>query len=54
MIDKIYQDTNEFITEIIKKNIYKLDYIITWSKYYYEMRNNKNKFERAEIMLLKY
>ena len=53
MIDKIYQNTNEFITEIIKKNIYKLDYIITWSKYYYEMRNNKNKFEKAREYALK-
>ena len=52
-IDEIYHNTNEFITKIIKTNIYKLDYIITWSKYYYEMRNDKNNFEHVRDYVLK-
>ena len=52
-LDEIYQKTNELIIKIIKVNIYKLDYIITWSKYYYEMRNDKNNFEHARDYVLK-
>ena len=52
-IDEIYQNTNEFIIKIVKTNIYKLDYIITWSKYYYEMRNDKNNFEHVRDYVLR-
>ena len=53
-IEEIYKKTNEFISNIIKNNIYKLDYIFTWSKYYYEMRNDKNNYEcvRNYVLLL--
>ena len=54
IIDSIFEYTNAFIVNIIKSKIEKLDYIITWSKYYYEMRNDKNNFEHVRIYILKY
>ena len=52
-IDELYHYINEFISNIIKNNIYKLDYIITWSKYYYEMRNDKNNFEHVRNYVIR-
>ena len=52
-VDEIYNITNDFIIDILKQNIYKLDYIFTWSKYYYEMRNNVNNFDHIRDYLLK-
>ena len=52
-IDTLYNKTNEFIRYIVENNIYKLDYIITWSKYYYEMRNDKNNFENVRDYVIK-
>jgi len=52
-IGQIYNYTIEFIINITKNNIYeKLDYILSWSKYYYELRNNKNNFQKVKIFLL--
>ena len=52
-IGQIYNNTIEFIINITKNNIYeKLDYIFSWSKYYYELRNNKNNFQNVKIFLL--
>ena len=52
-IEDIFKKANELIGFILKKNIYKLDYILTWSKYYYEMRNDKNNFEHVRDYTLK-
>ena len=51
-VEKILQTTNEFIIDILKENIYKLDLIFTWSKYYYEMRNEKNNFKVVRDFVL--
>ena len=48
-IEKIYSDTKEFILNIIRKDIYqKLDYLFSWSKYYYELRKYKNNFQNIK------
>ena len=53
-VKEIFTFTNEFIIDITKKDIYqKLDYIFSWSKYYYELRNNKNNFQNVKEFILK-
>ena len=42
-IDLLNKLCNELLINIFKKNIYKLDYLITWSKYYHEICLNNNK-----------
>ena len=52
-LEDIINKTNDIIGLIIKNNIYKLDFVLTWSKYYYEMRNDKNNFEHARDFAIK-
>ena len=33
--------------------MYNLDYVLTWSKYYYELRNNKNNYDKVIDFTLK-
>ena len=48
-VQEVYSDTNIFIIQIITNNIYKnLDILFSWSKYYYELRNDKNNFEKVK------
>ena len=42
-IDLINKLSNELLINIFKKNIYKLDYLLTWSKYYHEICLNNSK-----------
>ena len=41
-IDLLNQLCNELLINIFKKNIYKLDYLLTWAKYYNEISKNNN------------
>ena len=52
-INEIFEKSNEFICNIIKENIYNLDFVLTWSKYYYEIRNDKNKYDKVINFALK-
>ena len=52
-IKEIFEKTNEFINNIIRENMYNLDYVLTWSKYYYEIRNNKNNYDKVINFTLK-
>ena len=52
-INEIYEKANEFINNIIKENMYNLDYVLTWSKYYYEIRNDKNNYNKVINFTLK-
>ena len=53
-IEEVYTNTNLFIIEIINNNIYKnLDLLFSWSKYYYELRNNKNNFQNVKNFIIK-
>ena len=44
-IEKILEKSNDLIINILDNNIYKLDIIITWSKYYNEFINEENSFK---------
>ena len=43
--DKMIEKTVELIIHILNNNIYKLDYLITWSKYYYEIIEEENNYK---------
>ena len=42
-IDTLNKLCNDLLIEIFKKNIYKLDYLLTWVKYYNQISLNNNK-----------
>ena len=42
-IESINKFCNELLINIFKKDIYKLDYLLTWAKYYKEISQNNNK-----------
>ena len=44
-IDTIIEKSNDLIISILNSNIYKLDYLITWSKYYYDIIEEDNDFK---------
>ena len=44
MTDKIILLSSNLLLEIFFNNIFLLDYLMTWSKYYYEIKEIKNKF----------
>ena len=44
LIDKIISISSDILLNIFYNNIYKLDYVLTWSKYYYEIKEDKNRF----------
>ena len=44
-VGKILEKSNDLIINILNNNIYKLDIVITWSKYYYEFINEENSFK---------
>ena len=52
-VDEIFNKSNDLIINIIKNNIYKLDFVFTWSKYYYEMRNENNNYKCVKNLVLK-
>ena len=52
-INEIFEKANEFISNIIKENMYNLDYVLTWSKYYYEIRDDKNNYDKVIDFTLK-
>ena len=43
-IKDILEKSNNLLITIFNNNIYKLDYLITWSKYYYEIIEDNNNF----------
>ena len=49
-IDLVNKLCNELLIDIFKKNIYKLDYLITWSKYFNEISKNNNKIKNELVM----
>ena len=44
IVDEIISISSEILLDIFYYNIYKLDYLLSWSKYYYELKEDKNKF----------
>ena len=52
-IEQIYLGTKELILNIINYNIYpRLDYLFSWSKYYYQLRSSKNNFQNVKNFIL--
>ena len=45
-IEEIIKLCESLIIEIFIKNIYKIDYLLTWAKYYYEICKNKSKITK--------
>ena len=54
LVDKIISLTSEVLLNIFLKNIYKLDYLLTWSKYYDEIKEDKNKFLTNRKFIFEY
>ena len=44
IIDEIISISNEVLLDIFLYDIYKIDYLLTWSKYYCEIKEDKNRF----------
>ena len=54
LINNIIKISKKLLNHIFNKNIYKMDYIFTWSKYYYELRNEKNNFKSVRELILEF
>ena len=54
LINNIIKISKKLLNNIFYKNIYKMDYIFTWSKYYYELRNETNNFKRVRELILEF
>ena len=52
ILDKIIKISKSILKDIFNKNIYKMDYIFTWSKYFYELRNEINNFKSVRELVL--
>ena len=52
IINNIIKLSKFILNEIFKNNIYKMDYIFTWSKYFYELRNETNNFKSVRQLIL--
>ena len=52
IINEIIKNTKQLLNNIFNKNIYNMDYIFSWSKYYYELRNEKNNFKSVRNLVL--
>ena len=44
IVDNIISLSSNILINIFCKVIFKLDYLLTWSKYYYEIKEDKNRF----------
>ena len=53
-INKIVIMSQKLISKILVQNIYKLDYIFSWGKYYYELRNKINNFRNIRELILSF
>ena len=54
IIKNIIKMSNALLKNIFKNNIYNMDYIFTWSKYYYELRNETNNFKSVRELILEF
>ena len=54
IIDKIIIACQKLLSKILPQNIYNLDYIFTWGKYYYELKNEFNNFKSVRELILSF
>ena len=52
IINDIIKISKSLLNNIFNRNIYKMDYIFTWSKYFYELRNETNNFKSVRQLIL--
>ena len=53
-INKIIVACKKLLSKILPQNIYKLDYIFTWGKYYYELKSESNNFKSVRELILSF
>ena len=51
ILKKIMNISEQILLKVLLKNIFKLDYLYTWSKYFYELRNEKNNFKSVRNLI---
>ena len=54
LVDKIISLTSDVLLDLFLNNIYKLDYLLTWSKYYDEIKEDKNRFLTNRKFIFEY
>jgi hypothetical protein len=54
LINSIIKISKSILQDIFNSNIYKMDYIFTWSKYFYELRNETNNFKSVRDLILEF
>ena len=54
IIDKIILLASNLLFEFFFKNVFLLDYLLTWSKYYFELKEDRNKFFLCRKFIFEY
>ena len=54
IINQIIVICQKLLSKILPQNIYKLDYIFTWGKFYYELKNETNNFKSVRELILSF
>ena len=52
--NKIITTCQKLLYKILPQNIYNLDYIFTWGKYHYELKNESNNFKSVRELILSF
>ena len=54
IINQIITLSSNILLEIFINNIYKLDYLLTWAKYYYNLGEGESKFKCVRVFIFKF
>ena len=54
IIDNIISISSDILFELFNLDIYKLDYLMTWAKYYYTLEDTENKFKRVRKFVFEF
>ena len=53
-ISQIITTSKKLLLKILEQNIYKLDFLFSWGKYYYELRNQENNFKSVRDLIVSF
>ena len=53
-ISQIITTSKKLLLKILEQNIYKLDFLFSWGKYYYELRNHENNFKSVRDLIVSF
>jgi len=53
-INQIITISKKLLLKIVVQNIYKSDFLFTWGKYYYELRNQENNFKSVRDLIFSF